>query len=347
MSTDKSRRAIIEEASGWVVRLHEPGHSTDERKQFVRWLKRSPVHVDEFLQTEANWLALEDIDTAHAIDVTALLDAPDENVVPISGSDASAPQRTAKRRFLFPTGIAAAAVLAAAVLLFQYTAPETYRTALGEQRTVALVDGSIVELNTQSRIRVRATADYRNVELIAGEALFTVAEDPARPFRVFSDSVEVRAIGTRFNVYRQPVQTVVTVLDGQVELRNVDTDDDRVRSAGDGANDVAVIGLTAGDRAVAHGTAISRSVVRNPERAVAWRDRRLVFENDLLADVATEFNRYNSRRIVLDDDVLAARRINGVFNADRPEAIVQFLVRNDDAEVIEQPGARWVLRSKP
>lgn len=347
MSVDKARRAVIEEASEWVVRLHEPSvpDSADERKEFVRWLKRSPMHVDEFLQTEANWLALGDVDAAQAIDVAALLGRPDENVIPMAASTASAPRRRAKRRFLFPAGIAAAAVLVMAVLLLQYAGPETYRTALGEQRTVVLEDGSIVELNTQSRIRVRATADYRDVDLVAGEALFTVAEDPARPFRVFSDSVEVRAIGTRFNVYRQPARTVVTVLDGQVELRNVDADDERVRSTGDSG--AAVIGLAAGDRAVAHGTAISRSAVQNPERAVAWRDRRLVFENDLLADVAAEFNRYNSRRLVLDDDLLARRRINGIFNADRPEAIVQFLVRNDDAEVIEQPGARWVLRSKP
>jgi transmembrane sensor len=347
MSKNKARRAIIKEASDWVVRLHEPGHAADERKQFVRWLKRSPLHVHEFLQTEADWLALEDIDAGHAIDIAALLGAPDGTVVPFSGKDRAAPQRGARRGLFFPLGLAAAAALAAVLLLVQYVLPETYATALGEQRTVVLADGSIVELNTQSRIRVRVTDDHRDIDLIAGEALFTVADDPARPFRVFSDSVEVRAVGTQFNVYRQPAQTVVTVLEGHVEVRNREPDDRRESSAGAGAGSPAAVGLAAGDRAVAHATAIARSAIENPRRAVAWRERRLVFEDDPLADVAAEFNRYNSRRIVLDDDALAARRINGVFDADRPEAIVQFLVRNNDAEVAEQSGARWVLRSKP
>jgi transmembrane sensor len=345
MSKNKAGRAIIREASDWVVRLHEPGHSVDERKQFVRWLKRSPLHVHEFLQTEANWLALEDIDAAHAIDIDALLGASDGTVVPFSGNDSAPPQQRKKRRFFLPVGVAAAAALAAVLLLAQYVIPETYETALGEQRTVVLADGSIVELNTRSRIRVRVSGDYRDIDLVAGEALFTVADDPARPFRVFSDSVEVRAVGTQFNVYRQPAQTVVTVLEGHVEVRNREPDD--LSSASDGAGPAAVVGLAAGDRAVARAAAISRSAIENPQRAVAWRERRLVFENDLLAEVAAEFNRYNSQRIVLDDEALAARRINGVFNADRPEAIVQFLLRNDDVEVVEQPGARWVLRSKP
>jgi transmembrane sensor len=345
--SNKTRRAIIEEACDWVVRMHESGHSVQDRKQFVHWLKRSPLHVEEFLQTEADWLAIEDVDSARAIDVATLLKTPDDTVVPITGCDSPVRPRTAMHRLFIPAGLAAAAALIAAVLFLWSVALETYDTGLGEQRTVVLADGSTVELNTQSEIRVRATSNYRDIDLVAGEALFTVADDPDRPFRVFSDSVEVRAIGTQFNVYRQSARSIVTVLQGHVEVRNVEIDDSRVPSDSGSNNGAAMVELAAGDRAVASGTAISRSVIENPQSAVAWRERRLVFDNELMADVAAEFNRYNSRRIVLDDDALAARRINGVFNADRPEAIVQFLVRNDDADIIEQPGDRWVLRSKP
>jgi transmembrane sensor len=347
MSKNRTRRAVIKEASEWVVRLHEADRLTEDRKRFVRWLKRSPMNVDEFLQTEADWLALEDIDAAHAIDVGALLSAPEENVVPFSGNDVAATMKKSGRRFFVPAGLAAAMVLAAVLLVVQHAAPATYTTALGEQRTVVLDDGSIVELNTQSRIRVRATDEYRDIDLLDGEVLFSVATDPNRPFRVFSDSVEVRAVGTQFNVYRQPAQTVVTVLEGNVEVRTRSARDSRSLRDGTRESDTGIVDLAAGDRVVAQPSAITRSIVANPELTVAWRERRLVFENEPLADVAAEFNRYNSQRIVIDDSALAGRRINGVFNADRPEAIVQFLVRNNDAEIVEQPGTRWVLRSKP
>jgi len=91
---------------------------------------------------------------------------------------------------------------------------------VGEQRSIALADGSIIDLNARSRIRVRLSKDERDVELLQGQALFHVAKDNSRPFVVRSDTTVVRAVGTEFDVYRKKNGTVITVLEGRVVVES-------------------------------------------------------------------------------------------------------------------------------
>ena len=346
---DKATTGIIEQAADWVVRLHEDASMpTAERRAFLTWLRKSPVHVREFLQAEADWLALEGVDATHGIDVAALLADRDANVMPLHESTSARLARTRQRRGHRVIAGLAAAVLAAVAMavyvLIDTQSTGLYVTALGEQRAIVLSDGSVVELNTQSRIKVRFDGELRDVDLLAGEALFTVEDDPARPFRVFSGSVEVQAVGTQFNVYRQAEQTVVTVLEGRVAVRQHDVETVSIdTSGGPPAVLSETVELAVGEQAVVQAEATLRQVTTRPTRAVAWRERRLVFENETLANVAAEFNRYNAQRIVIEGDALRARRINGVFNADRPERIVQFIMRSKDVELIEIPGEEWRL----
>src|SRR5262249_33751548 len=93
-----------------------------------------------------------------------------------------------------------------------------YTTGIGEQHRITLADGSIVELNAQSKIRVRYKDRRRDVELLDGQALFQVAHDTTRPFIVHTDSTNIRAVGTQFDVYRKSTGTVVTVLEGTVAV---------------------------------------------------------------------------------------------------------------------------------
>ena len=338
---DKATAGVIEQAADWVVRLHEDvSMPTAERRAFLAWLRQSPVHVREFLQAEVDWLALEGVDSEHGIDVAALLADGETNIVPLRGS-ARALSQTAKRRYRNIAGLAATVIVAvvmATYFLLDPRSTESYITALGEQRSIVLPDGSIVELNTQSRLDVRFDDMRRDVDLLAGEALFTVEKDPSRPFRVFSGAVEVQAVGTQFNVYRQTEQTVVTVLEGRVAVRQHE-----VRST----VPLEAVELSVGEQAVVQAEATLRQVTTSPSKAVEWRQRRLVFEDEPLANVAAEFNRYNAQRIVVEGDALRARRINGVFNADRPERIVQFIMRSNDIELVEVPGEEWRLVGLP
>ena len=334
---DKATAGVIEQAADWVVRLHEDeSMPAGERRAFVAWLRQSPVHVREFLLAEADWLALEGVDAERATNVDALLADGEANVVPLRGS-ASAPSVQPKRRYRSIAGLAAAAMVAAVIatyFMFDAQPTESYVTALGEQRSVVLPDGSVVELNTQSRLDVRFDATHRDVDLLAGEALFTVEKDPSRPFRVFSGDVEVQAVGTQFNVYRQEEQTVVTVLEGRVAVQ---------QHAASPAVVPEPVELSVGEQAVVQAEVTLRQSAPSAGKTVAWRQRRLVFEDEPLANVAAEFNRYNAQRIVIEGDALRAREINGVFNADRPERIVQFVMRSRDVEMIEVPGEEWRL----
>lgn len=106
----------------------------------------------------------------------------------------------------------------AAAVWFSLYAATTYTTGIGEQRLVALEDGSTVEMDANSRIRVRFTEHERTVDLVKGQALFRVAKNAARPFIVVSGDTRVRAVGTQFDVYRKASKTSVTVIEGRVAV---------------------------------------------------------------------------------------------------------------------------------
>src|SRR5690606_14686343 len=114
---------------------------------------------------------------------------------------------------------ASVVILAGALLLvFVPTRPQVYSTGIGEQRTVKLADGSIVHLNTDSSLRVEYSPATREVHLVEGEALFVVAKEPARPFRVEAGQTTVQALGTQFNVYRRAGGIEVSVIEGAVRV---------------------------------------------------------------------------------------------------------------------------------
>src|SRR5258706_2080307 len=145
-------------------------------------------------------------------------DRREHNVVPLDLS----PRAERKVR---PTR--AALAMAASILLVsglsmvsRYVLHSTpsYSTDVGEQRSLVLEDGSTVELNSRSRIRVAFNNTERSVHLMEGQALFHVARNPARPFVVHSGSARVRAVGTEFDVYRRATGTVVTVVEGRVAV---------------------------------------------------------------------------------------------------------------------------------
>jgi transmembrane sensor len=143
------------------------------------------------------------------------------------------------------------------------------------------------------------------VDLIEGEALFSVAKESTRPFSVRSDSTRVRAVGTQFDVYRKENGTVVTVVQGAVSVDEVL--------------------VSAGEQATASAHEPTHSHPTNVAAAIAWTAGQLVFDSTPLRDVAAEFNRVGSRRLVLVDDAMLDQHISGVFPANDPSTLVAFL----------------------
>jgi transmembrane sensor len=203
-------------------------------------------------------------------------------------------------------------------------------TSLGEQHSAVLPDHSIVELNTQSEIRVGFTAAERRVELVRGEAFFDVAKDPARPFIVVTDLATAKAVGTRFSVYRALSGTIVTVAEGRVLVLDKQPKADAPANSAERTDVVEVVPGTQAEAQPGRPVQMRKA---NVERTFAWRERRLVFEGEPLSTVVEEFNRYNSPPLVISDPRLREERISGVFGANDPESLLDFLVKVDHISI--------------
>jgi transmembrane sensor len=224
----------------------------------------------------------------------------------------------------------------------QWYSPE-YVTAVGEQRSITLEDGSVVELNSQSRLRTHFEKDLRAIELLEGEAIFRVSKDPQRPFRVRTGATDIVAIGTAFNVKANEARTVVTVLEGRVRVNQREAAE---RSASQSARAIREFELAVGDQLiVGKEQPAIRVSLRDTEKVTSWTERRLIFEDTPLSAVADEFSRHSSRAIRIEDVGVGQRKINGVFDATDPASLVEFLSADDTLEIHTDAGG-WIVRSR-
>jgi transmembrane sensor len=238
----------------------------------------------------------------------------------------------------------AAAVLLGALPVLREALWHEYVTSIGEQRTIALADGSLVSLNARSSLRVALSSGSRDVYLNDGQALFTVAHDAARPFRVHVDGSVVQAIGTKFDVHRLAGRVEVAVLEGRVRVE---------REQADPAVTPSLQALV--ERTLSKGEVLSISntgkisvpMPADVSEMSSWRERRLVFRDRPLGEIVEEFQRYNARpRFIVEGDELRNRLFNGVFDADEPETLVAVLA-TDQSIALERRGNDLLIRTRP
>jgi len=243
----------------------------------------------------------------------------------------------------------------------------TYATAIGEQRSLELEDGSTVALNSRSKIRVRYSAGERDVDLVEGQALFHVAKDAARPFIVRSGATSVRAVGTEFDVYQRHDGTVVTVVEGRVAVlidHPVDVSDSvpapegipttrgppvptNLPFPGKESAGVGNIFVSAGEQLTVTSKQVQRAMHPNVAGATAWTERQLVFESASLSQVAEEFNRYNERQLTIQDHALETFHISGVFSSTDPASLIRFLRARPGLRVVETASEFRIEKNNP
>jgi len=225
-------------------------------------------------------------------------------------------------------------LVTAALAVFLLTPGGVYATAVGERRILTLEDGSTVELNSRSRIRVRFAKSLRDVELLEGQVLFHVAKDSSRPFIVHSDTVSVRAVGTEFDVNRKTTGTTVTVVEGRVAVGNPVPGS----TIDPGIPGTVAIFLSPGDQltVTAQAPPPSQPQHANPAVATAWTQGQLVLDGASLAEVAEEFSRYSSRRLIVEDHGTRPLRLSGVF-ATNPEFLLRYLRQRADITIEATP----------
>jgi transmembrane sensor len=232
----------------------------------------------------------------------------------------------ARRRRVLAVALAASVAALALAIGWRAATPDAdavlaLGTAHGEQGSWPLADGSVLHLNSDSAAVVRYDAATRRVELQRGQAMFQVARDPARPFRVAVGTSEVVAVGTAFDIHRRGDGATLVVLEGRVAVRRAGEPDVPV-SAGHGL-DLAVRG--------------ARPAPADVRRASAWLQRELVFEATPLAEVAGEFNRYTTVPIEVEGAALRRLPISGVFGAYDVESFLAFADRLDGVAIDRRP----------
>lgn len=287
MNTLPPSSRIEAEAAAWFARLNARTVSVTDLERFREW-RAAPIHRAAYEAVERLWR-----------ESGAL--APDPDVAEAAARAARRPKRR-----LSPVWAAAAA--AAAVLavgggaIWLSTRPPVHTTAVGERRVLQLADGSELQLDADSRVVVRIDAHRRDLDLQRGRALFRVARDPDRPFRVRAGDATVVATGTRFVVGRVGSETRVTLVEGGV----------RVESAGRAGREWR---LAAGEQIVTGAATPPRPEPANLARATDWTSGRLVFDAVPLAEAVAEINRYSTRPIRLADGVDGRVPISGAFEA--------------------------------
>lgn len=337
MTTARSQRPlnrqVRHEATEWLLRFSEAEVDAAGRREFNEWLRTSPEHVRAYLRVSAFWQEAGQLDGKQRRDIEALVAQANEeaNVFPLAFgpqvTETAAGHRAPRAPAFFSpnwrfAAIAVTLVLAIAAFgIHQHLTRDIYETRIGEQRTVNLPDGSTLILNADSRVRVRYSKTDRTVHLDEGQALFKVAKNPARPFIVRSGEASVRAVGTQFDVYRKSTGITVTVVEGKVAAAT--------------PYEINPVFLGAGEQLVIPEIAIAAVKVRKPEpqvrpvkieEATAWTAGLLIFDGAPLADVIQEFNRQNTKPIVLERDAeLSALEISGTFPASGSERITSFL----------------------
>jgi len=317
--------AIESAAAAWLVR-HDRGLTPAQQDEFLSWLTASPAHRESFERHRAMWgdfNALAQWRPAHSA-------VPNPDLL-------ARHRRPSAWRWAAPALLAAAAAVAL-LLVWAPTTRAPDQTTLAFEATAyrqeTLSDGSIVDLNRGAHVVVQFSAAERRVLLVQGEAQFAVAKNPARPFVVRAGGVEVRAVGTAFNVKLAGSNLEVLVTEGAVHVSQQTPAAHAAITPSGGpapATPVVLAALTAGQRTViAVAPVIAPPVVvpastHEIAQLLDWQPRLLDFESTPLAEVVETFNRRNSLRLVIGDEELRALPIVASIRSDNVEGFVRLL----------------------
>jgi transmembrane sensor len=333
----EDQSTLTEEAARWHARLRSGvALSAAEEVRFKTWCM-SPEHQRAYDDMETLWNELALIaDSPEVMAERTSSEAAELQADRAIAVDAvAAPVQKSRMRVALPWAMAASVVLAILVgttLVLRpvpEASPVAFATHVGEQRRVALEDGSSVMLNTASEISVKYTNGQRSLTLLKGQATFEVAKDASRPFVVRVGQGTVTALGTVFDVYKHDDRVTVTLLEGRVAvLPKADSSGDSgsalvsdPQAAAGGvpgaAGTATAIVLTAGQQvSYAEGNSLPTRIEADVKRALAWRQKKMDFQDTLLPEAIAEANRYSNVKIELHAPGLENARMSGVFDTD-------------------------------
>lgn len=335
-----------EAAASWVLRQEERELGESEQLRFAEWMAQDEAHVAAY--EDALW-ALDAVGRhASAVELRELRAA----ALNTRGSRRG-------RMWAWSGGFGLVAAAFAGVAAWTLTHdPEPaigeaariagrdvdprnakYATSIGERSALRLPDGSVVTLDTDSRLRVAYTSAERGLHLLKGQALFEVAHGQPLPFQVYARGQRITAVGTTFNVRIEGEEVRVSMVDGKVKVRSEP-------SIAGGRPPVRELVLVAGESLTAEP---ARPMVIKPvrsEQVTSWKGGLLIFHDTSLNEAVAEVNRYTTRPIAIADAAAAAYRVSGVFKSNDPEHFAQAMTEVFPLEVTHAPGGAATLRAR-
>jgi transmembrane sensor len=335
-----TRDEICERACSWLARL-DAGASAADLEDLGRWLNENPAHVDMLMKMAELW------------DQTSVLSELSV-VFPLKEYAPVPKDKTSRWARFVPAMAMMMVVVLGSFAIANYlkdtaanppsasmSMQQQYATAVGEQLTVNLPDGSEIILNTNTRLSVAYSAAVRDIVLERGEGHFSVASDPDRPFRVHAGASVVEAIGTAFVVQRdQPGNVEVIVTEGKVSFTH-----DQVAAADDAAPETVVAGESLLLDEQSNATEKSRMQSAEIEVKLAWRHGMLLFQGDSLESVLKEVSRYTSVRIEADDAIKDIQ-VEGYFPAGNVDALLLAVSESLPIDIRRISDQYYVLTSR-
>ncbi|TCK16577.1 FecR family protein [Ancylobacter aquaticus] len=313
--------AAFEAASLWHARLREPDADAQTHAAFQGWLADDPTHFEAYEQAERLWASMGGAPGGWRDE--AAISALVESAGP--------------RRRLGP-GIVAGLLLCLSLAGAEWmrrggleNLRADYIAAVGEQRTIRLDDGSVVELNTDTALAVDLDPAQRRVRLFRGEAFFQVVPDPQRPFVVSTGEGEVRVTGTSFNVRLREDVTEVSLLQGAVSLAAA-------------ARPEASLRLSPGEEGSLTSSGLGEVRPFEAETATAWRRGQMVFFRAPLGALIEELNRYQRGRILILSERVRALPVTGVFDTRDPASVIDMIEATLGVSSLRLTNALIVLR---
>jgi len=286
-STERQR--IDMRAAAYVERRDGPTWTADEEAELEAWLNQASAHRVAFLRLNASWKRTERL---------VALRSPEASTM--RSPSTMEWQRPLKFAVALGLTIALSGAVAFSILTPRY---DTYATTVGGHETLTLHDGSRIELNTNTVVRVSQNPSRRLVRLDKGEAFFEIRHDSHHPFVVVAAGHRLVDLGTKFSVRADADHLKVALVEGSVRVETQTGQGERTLSPGD------VLLASTGSLSV------KKQPLATLATTLAWRRGMLVFHETSLLDAAQEFNRYNETKIVIHDPNAARETINGMLPA--------------------------------
>jgi len=327
-------------AADWLVRLQSTDISIEDTLAWQAWLNENPANARAFAHIEAISQALREVPAPSGVSARQLaLDCYDASV-PIKDWNS--------RRARWPwmaLAIAASFAILTLTAAFWEAPPSAKRfaTAIGENRSVTLNDGSTITLGADTQIEVALSEKERDIELTKGEALFKVAKDATRPFKVHAGNATIVAVGTSFNVERDSDRAVVSVTEGRV-LVEPETYFLPVSVLHEFKPKLRSVHLVAGQQTTA-GSAGIEEPTKMEGPATGWQIGHLAFRLQPLRYVIEDVNRYAPKPIVLESDNVGALVITGTVERENIPGWIKSLERAFDLQGTED-AAQITLRAR-